>query len=225
MKAERVQVTSLPRRTTREVVAVPWEDTQPVSSEATVYASLSSNTPAPAGVVGVQLVAGCMGHRFAVAAAGIPPGFDGIAMVVSGIVADAWHVEAWGGGSDVDFAATLAIRQCCSGLNVEVPAELQNNIPDLQGMAARVHPLIRERGFWRLASGQGDATVSLDRGDRILRVEMHASNQDATLDGLPGGQWIVQAMERGEIFPRGNVAGPRDLVFADTDHYVVEIVR
>jgi hypothetical protein len=174
----------------------------------------------------VRLVAGLMGHRQLVGTAGIPPGFDGIAVIASGIVADAWHVEAYGGASDTLLTVSLGIRQCCSGLNIEIPGELQCSIPPAEGETlARVHPIIRNRGLWRLASGEGDATVTLWRGDRVLRLEVHASNQDATVDGLPGGQWVIQASETGELLPNGNLCGPRDLTFADTDHYAVEIVR
>jgi hypothetical protein len=226
VKAERAFVTSLPRNTAREILSVPWSDTEPVSSEATVYAGLQSNTPAPAGVVAVRLVAGAMGFRAPIATVGIPPGFSGLAIVASGIVADAWHVEAWGGGTDAQLNCALAIRQCCSGLNVELPTMLQHDVPPLAGQTrSSVHSLIRNRGAWRLVAGTGDATETLECCDRVLRLEVHASNQDATVEGLPEGTWTIQAGETGELWPDGNLGGPLTLEFEDTDHYAIEIVR
>jgi hypothetical protein len=230
VKAERVQVTQLSAQKPREILAVPWDDTNPVSSEATVYAGLVSREPAATGTVAVRLVAGLLGHRQVVATAGIPPGFSGIAVIASGIVADAWHVEAFGGGSDVQLQCALGIRQCCSGFGVFVPPELQSNIPAEGGSAlpARVLPLGREHGAYRAITGSGTAAITLDAADRILRFEVTADGAVSTpVSGLPGFSWIIPAGTTHEIQPRGNLQGPAAITIGapGADYYLLELVR
>jgi hypothetical protein len=230
VKAERAQVTSLSQVQAREILAVPWDDPQPVSSEATVYAGLVSREPAATGTVAVSLVAGLLGHRQTVATAGIPPGFSGLAVVATGIVADSWHVEAMGGGSDISLQVALGIRQCCSGFGVFVPPELQSNIPTPPGedFPARVQPIGREHGAYRGVTAANTAiSVSLDEGDRVLRAEVDTSGGVAVSLSFASFSWLIPADDRREISPAGNLQGPATLTTggATVAYYMFELVR
>lgn len=228
MKSQRVQVTSLARDLPKEILSVPWEDTEPVSSEATVYAGLQSRVTGVGGVVAVSLVAGLLGHRQVVGTVGIPPGFDGLAVIASGIVADAWHVEAYGGGSDIKLSVALGIRQCCSGFGVFVPPELQTDIPiaNTKPFSARVLPLGREHGAYRMVSGSGGGSVGMGRGERMLRMVVTGDDPSATVTGIPEQNlWIILNGETREIQPRGNLQGPRTIVITNSTYHLIELVR
>lgn len=224
MKREAVQITNLQPDRVRKVVSLPWDETSPVSSEATVYANFASGEPT--GIVGLRLVAECLGHEQVVAAAGIAPGFDGIVAIASGIAVDAWHVEAWGGARDLRLNVAIAIRQCCSGFGVFVPAEVQSQIPPLAGEnRARGLPLSRADGLWRVESNDQAGNVVLDAGDRVTRIVVTARAMgDAFVTGITP-TWTITRRETREVQPRGNLQGPRTLGFANVDYYLVEIVR
>ena len=224
MKSERGCVRNLAPNRARRFLSLPCGETEPVSSEATVYAGLRSYLPGA--VAGVRLIAECMGHEQLIATAGIPAGFDGIAAIVSGVVADAWHVEAYGAGSDLELSAALAIRQCCSGFGVCVPAELQQDVPPLLGEdAPRVLPLGRSDGAWRAITATSPGTAVIAAGDRVTRIVATADAlTQAQVTGL-GFTWIIPARETRELRPAGNLQGPRSLVFGSVDYYTVEIVR
>ena len=233
MKSERVQVTQLPPLTPREILSVPIDCDDNVASQATVYAGLQSRLPAVGGTVAVSLVAGLLGHRATVATVGIPPGFDGLAVTASGIVADSWHVEAFGGGSDVQLSAALGVRHCCSGFAVFCPPELQSNIPQAQTGAPdfppRVLPLGREHGSYRVITGTsapGPGAILLDNGDRVLRVVISAGLAGAAFSGFPNWSWLIPADTTQTLEPRGNQQGPAVVALTgDVEYYSIEVVR
>ncbi len=224
MKREFVQGSQLSADRPRKVISLPWDETSPVSSEATVYANLASGEPT--GIVGLRLVAECLGHEQVIAAAGIPPGFDGIVAIASGISVDSWHVEAWGGARDARLNVAIAIRQCCSGFGVFVPPEVQAQIPLLAGETrARGLPMSRADGLWRVESDDQPGSVVLDAGDRVTRIVVTArAMADAVVSGITP-TWQIIRRETREVQPRGNLQGPRTLGFANVDYYAVEIVR
>jgi hypothetical protein len=223
LKAIRSQVTNLSARTPREILAVPWDASEPVSSEATVYASLSQRTGA---TVAVRLVAGLLGHRQLVGQAGIPPGFSGIAVIASGICADAWHVEAFGTLLDAKLDVALGVRPCCSGFAVQVPALLQQNVPLINPLTpALCMPLNRADGRYELVSGDA-GTENLIAGERVLRLVVTADPLlPATVSGVSLALWAIPIGETRELQPRGNLEGPRDITFVNTTFYSLETVR
>jgi len=224
MRSAAIQVNKLSPNRPKRSLSLPWRESEPVSSEATVYAGLTSREPT--GVVGVRLVAECLGHESVIGSAAIPPGFDGIAIIASGVAVDAWHVEAWGGARDASLNLAIAIRQCCSGFGVCVPAELQQSLPPLEGETrGRSLPLGRADGAYRFESAQTDGSVVLDRGDRVRRVVLSARiNQDASMSGADA-VWVVPRRETRELLPGGNLQGPRTLGFLNVVYYSVEFVR
>lgn len=234
MKSERVQVTQLPPLTPREILSVPIDCDDNVASQATVYAGLQSRLPPVGGTVAVSLVAGLLGHRQTVATVGIPPGFDGLAVTASGIVADAWHVEAFGGGSDVSLSVALGVRHCCSGFAVFCPPELQSNIPQAQTGAPdfppRVLPLGREHGAYRVIAGTsapGPGAILLDNADRVLRIVVSAGPAgDVAFYGFPIWSWVIPSRTTQTLEPRGNQQGPAALsLTGDVEYYSIEVVR
>lgn len=226
MKAERVQVSKLSRDRPREVIAVPWDDTNPVSSEATVYASVRSRLTGPAAVVGVRLVAGLMGERQLVGTAAFAPGQSGIGVIASGIVADAWHVEAYGGGEDTLLTVELGIRQCCSGFAAYVPPERRIDIPPVQGETmARCSPLTNASGTQRYITGAA-GVAQLVAGDKLQRVQVRADPLvAATVAGLPGGAWTIPAARVWNVAPAGAISGPLAITFTNTEFFLVEVNR
>lgn len=236
MKAERASTHHL-GRDPREVLSVPAEDGLPVSSEATVYAGLTTRS---ANVIGVRLVAGLMGHRTVIGAAGIPAGFDGICVIASGVVADAWHVEAWDNpppgvdpAADLKLTVALGIRQCCSGFAVEVPADLQARIPNLPAASAAgdlspVLPFGRDQGAYRVLTDTGaPLSFTVEPGERILRLVLDPLDAtDMNVVGFPGAAAsLVLPPVRAEILPNGNAAGPATITVGFADYGLLELVR
>jgi hypothetical protein len=229
MKADRTQITKL-GRSPREVLAVPLDTTVPTGSEATVYVGLRSSSPAA--VVAVQLVAGLLGHRHPVGAAVVPAGYDGIAVVASGIVADAWHVEAWASPTgatppDVSLEVGLGIRQCCSGYAVAVPTELQSlliMLPD--GGPARTMPLGRAKGAYRVLSGFGGLiNLPLLAGDRLLRLGVDSAGPANVIVNGIGNSFNLPPGELVVIEPGGNFAGPTTITISAAEWAWAEVVR
>lgn len=223
MKSDTAHIQSLPQDSPREVLSIGLEGDAPKSSMATVYAALATQTQQP---VRLELVAGLQGHTSLIAAAGIAPGWEGIAMVATGVCVDGWHVKAVGGGSDVSLNLALCIGLCCSSYAVFVPPDVQQRVPESllrPTMAAR--PFGQTAGLYRALMGVSGA-VDLETVDRVIRIEAFAGPAGATVNGFPGGQtWTIPPDQRAELSPLGNLTGPATLNFNGTASYTVERVR
>jgi len=223
MKAVAVSVPALSFEQPRTILSLPLAEGEPeaISSMATLYAELQE--PAPA-TVAVRLVAELMGTRQAVATAGIPPGFSGIAALATGIVADAWHVEAWGRLHRGKLDVKLAVRECCSGHNVMVPAALQVDVPWLHALTPEaILPLNRHEGAYQLRAGV-DGVEPIAATERILRVVATAGVAVGGLSGFSRQIWHWPSGATVSAYPRGNLEGPRSLSFSNTVYYQVEVV-
>jgi hypothetical protein len=204
----------------RNVVSVPVEG-GPNSSLATLYVHLDGRA---AFNVAVRLEAELLGTRGLVGTAGIPPGFDGLAIIATGIVADCWHASAYGVLPQGSLDCKLGVRPCCSGHRVEIPAALQHDVPSLKTLEpASVLPLSRHEGKYNLLWGT-DGNEQIFGVERILRVVAIADEGQGGLSGFASTIIHWPAGTRFDAYPRGNSEGPRTLTFTNTVYYQVEVV-
>ncbi len=214
-----------PERVTT-VVSVQLPD-GPNQSLATLYAHLEPTVRAPTQVA-VRLEAELLGTRQLVATAAIPPGYNGIVAVATGIVADSWHGTAYGVLQRGSLHMKLGTRACCSSHSVSVPAELTTRLVPrlLTAVPAACLPLVRHEGAYNVLWLDGDGVLAVAETERILRVVALAS--DAGAGGLSGFATTIihWPQEREVIFePRGNAEGPRTLTFSNIDYAQVEVVH
>lgn len=224
MKRESLKIGGFPITTPREECGVTLPDDETMSL-ATVYVGYQCQSGA---VANVSLVAGLMGHRQVIATAGIPAGFNGIAITATGIVADGFHIEIQGGASDSRMNLALGVRRCCSGHAVYVEPRLQQMVVEDAGNVVPVRPFGQMEGLYRVQHGTGTSSCVLDAIDRVIHLWVLApGGNNASVDGLPGtGDGLrVTAGRTLELFPRGNLTGPRTLDFNSSASWALEIVR
>jgi hypothetical protein len=208
------------------VVSVQLPD-GPNQSVAALYAHLEPTVRAPTQVA-VRLESELLGTRQLVATVAIPPGYNGIVAVASGIVADSWHGTAYGVLQRGSLHMKLGTRACCSSFAVSVPAELTTRLVPrlLSAVPAACMPLVRHEGAYNVLWLDADGTLAVAPTERILRVV--AVSNDVGPGGLSGlGTTIIHwPQEREVIFePRGNAEGPRTLTFTNIDYCQVEVVH
>ena len=209
----------------RTVVSVPLPD-GPNSSLATLYAQLEPTVVAPTQVA-VQLVAELLGIRQIVATVAIPPGYSGIVAIATGIVADCWHGDAYGVLQRGSLQMKLAVRPCCSGFNVSVPAELTTRLVPRRdpSIPAPCMPLVRNEGAYNVVTDTAPDVLAIAETERVLRV---VAISDANPGGLSGlGMSILHWPANTEVIfePRGNAEGPRSLSFTNVNYWQVETVH
>lgn len=99
---------------------------------ATLYIDVH-NSP-DGGVIRVDLEAESSNQIFQVGGAFVTPGFAGIPIVVTGVVADSWHVVASATSSALRISrATLMIKDCCASFSLAIPPGLQDWPADAAG--------------------------------------------------------------------------------------------
>jgi len=214
----------LDARKTRTVVSVQLPE-GPNASLATLYAQLDGDVRAPTQVA-VRLEAELLGTRQLVATAAIPPGYNGIVALATGIVADSWHGTAYGVLRRSQLELRLATRPCCSSFSVVVPATLTTRlVPRLASATPTATlPLVRDQGAFNCYAGVAGA-VNLAGTERATRIVAISDVGGGNLAGLGMNPIAWPASTRVDFEPRGNCEGPRTLTFAGTTYYQVEIVH
>jgi len=211
---------------TEEVVSVQLPD-GPNQSLATLYAHLEPTVLAPTQVA-VRLEAELLGTRQLLGTAAIPPGYNGVAVVATGVVADSWHGTAYGVLQRGALHLKLGTRACCSSFSVSIPAELNTRLVPrlLTGVPAACMPLVRHEGAYDVLWGDADGSVAVAQTERILRVVAISSDAgQGSLSGLGGTIIHWPAETRVDFEPRGNAEGPRTVTFANVSYFAVEVVH
>jgi len=241
-RVERDQITGLSLVNTDAVLSLDAgaDSESDVLNSATVYVSVDNTgqTGPALGIIRVVLQAELLGQRQTIASAFVVPGFHGIAINVSGLNVDGWHVVMQSTNSLLRCKAALAGKHCCAGFELFVPPEL-TDVPVDQGaveleLLALFNPpptpFGRQNGQYFVVSDNGGAAAAFDflPGSRITHLLVRAGGMDATVDMIePRGQSQVLEIDAGDdidIFPNGNLPIAR-VEYSAVDQIVVETVR
>ena len=203
------------------------------SACATVYVGVDTR---PIGIVRVNLFAELFGVRQLVASAFAPSGFKGVAIVVTGMQVDGWHVTFQATNPTMNVKAGIQAGRGCSGFSVFVPPGLLARNPNPDGsdlglFARNPAPFNRAQGLQRIDTNVLSGNVStLVAGERVQGFTVAAM---AALDAN------VAIVDRGGIRPiivvpageqlhddfDGNLEGPGTITFSNFLSWIVQTVR
>ena len=202
------------------------------SSCATVFVAVDSLLT---GLVRVNLFAELFGVRDLVASAFVPNGFRGVAIVVTGMQVDGWHVTFQATSPLINMKAGLQVGCGCSGFSIEVPPSLlaPENTEDIppELLIRNPMPYTRRQGlFAQYTDALGTLNaVTLRKGERVVGGTMLANGLGGTVVmTLNGTLWPTVTVPPGagyEFDDLGNLEGPGTITFANFLSWVVHTVR
>lgn len=191
------------------------------------------------GVVRANLWAQLYGVRQLVASAFMVNGFRGLAIDVTGLPCDSWHVTFLASSPRINVKGGLIASCGCSAFSVNVPPSLLCPLPatdpdnptPLSMLVKNPMPFGGKRGLLNIYSSvvHGN-TATLVEGERVLSYTVAAvDDADATIDiALCGGSRETIDVPAGEQFtddPESNLEGAGTITFSNWLSWVVETVR